>query len=202
MVAGLSWVALCAMSVGFSAAAEPDSSVRPSLRDEVRAAMRDTLPSQGAIDDAEARRLLTLFEQLTVDDTLGEKERGRLLDSLRRRLVTAAEQAHARAERAKESDNEVATVALPPDAPPILAQQQPVAAAPAAPAPAAPPGAPPDSGDDLARLIVATIAPESWEQNGGNGSIYYYRQWQCLVVRQTDGVHQRLGRLAAALRQP
>lgn len=197
MVAGLFWVALCAVSVGFSAGTEPVS--KPSLRDEIRAAMRDTLPSQGAIDDDEARRLLALFEQLTVDDTLGEKDRGRLLDSLRRRLVTAAEQAHARAERGEQADTEVTTVALPPDAPPILAQQQPVAPP---PAPAAPPNVPQDSGDDLARLIVATIAPESWEQNGGNGSIYYYQQWQCLVVRQTDGVHQRLGRLAVALRQP
>lgn len=200
MVAGLTWVALCAVSVGFSAGAETES--KPSLRDEIRVAMRDTLPSQGAIDDAEARRLLALFEQLTVDDTLGEKERGRLLESLRRRLVTAAEQAHARAERAEQSENEVTTVAIPPDAPPILAQQQQQQPVAPPPAPSAPPGAPQDSGDDLARLIVATIAPESWEQNGGNGSIYYYRQWQCLVVRQTDGVHQRLGRLAAALRQP
>ncbi len=121
MVAGLTWVALCTVSVGFSAGAEIAS--QPTLRDEIRVAMRDTLPSQGAIDDAEARRLLALFEQLTVDDTLGEKERGRLLDSLRRRLVTAAEQAHARAERGEPAVAEVATVALPPDAPPILAQR-------------------------------------------------------------------------------
>ncbi|HUG94499.1 MAG TPA: hypothetical protein VML55_27020 [Planctomycetaceae bacterium] len=45
----------------------------------------------------------------------------------------------------------------------------------------------------LIELIQNTIAPESWEVNGGLGSIRYYPMFQALVVRQTGEVHHQLG---------
>ena len=45
----------------------------------------------------------------------------------------------------------------------------------------------------LIELIQSTIAPESWQVNGGQGSIRYYSLYHALVVRQTAEVHHQLG---------
>lgn len=45
----------------------------------------------------------------------------------------------------------------------------------------------------LIELIQNTIAPESWEVNGGRGSIRYYSLYHALLVRQTADVHHQLG---------
>lgn len=45
----------------------------------------------------------------------------------------------------------------------------------------------------LIELIQNTIAPESWQVNGGQGSIRYYSLYHALVVRQTAEVHHQLG---------
>lgn len=37
----------------------------------------------------------------------------------------------------------------------------------------------------LVDLIRTTIAPKTWDVNGGKGTIYYYQPVQALVVRQT-----------------
>lgn len=51
---------------------------------------------------------------------------------------------------------------------------------------------PDDNGEDLAEVIQTTIAPSTWERNGGYGSIYYWRPGRALVIRQTDEVHGQL----------
>lgn len=53
----------------------------------------------------------------------------------------------------------------------------------------------------LIDLIQTTIAPESWDVNGGRGSIGYYSPLQALVVRQTGEVHHELGGLLEQLRR-
>jgi hypothetical protein len=58
-----------------------------------------------------------------------------------------------------------------------------------------------DDGWDLVELIRATIAPETWDVNGGRGSMYYYRPQQLLVVRQTGEVHHQLGGVLGQLRR-
>lgn len=196
MVSCLAWVGVCAVSS--AVLADPSAVKNPSLQTEIRAAMRATLPSQGPIDDGEARRLLSLYQRLQADRQLPEDERQQLAGALQRRLVRAAEQIHRRVERQSRLPG---SVKLAREQDVILAQQQ---QPPPPPAPQAVPLAnnPPDAGDELARLIVETIAPQSWDVNGGNGSIYYYRQWQCLVVRQTDDIHRRVGRLVVDLRRP
>jgi hypothetical protein len=53
----------------------------------------------------------------------------------------------------------------------------------------------------LIDLIQNTIAPESWEINGGRGSIRYYDLYQALVVRQTGEVHHQLNAGLGQLRK-
>jgi hypothetical protein len=51
----------------------------------------------------------------------------------------------------------------------------------------------------LIELIVNTIAPDSWRQNGGQGSISFYPYNPALVVRQTSETHEQVGELLRAL---
>jgi hypothetical protein len=51
------------------------------------------------------------------------------------------------------------------------------------------PPPPADHGEDLAELIRQTIAPETWDVNGGNGVIVYFPSRRVLVVRQQAEVH-------------
>jgi hypothetical protein len=62
-------------------------------------------------------------------------------------------------------------------------------------------GGPQDDGQALVELIQATIAPQSWDVNGGAGTIQYWPAWHVLVVRQTDDVHERIGGAVHALRK-
>jgi hypothetical protein len=105
---------------------------------------------------------------------------------------------------------------LPP-APPPLAQVRPNAAgagpnaAPARANPLAGPaaGVQPGGGWDamtaqnaqqLIDLIQATIAPASWDVNGGPGTIMYFAPRQVLVVRQGGDVHEQVGAAIRGLR--
>lgn len=47
---------------------------------------------------------------------------------------------------------------------------------------------------ELVELIQNTIAPETWDVNGGNGSIRYFSLLKVLVVRQTGEVHHQIGK--------
>jgi hypothetical protein len=59
---------------------------------------------------------------------------------------------------------------------------------------------PADFGPDLVALIERTINPNFWDVVGGPGSIVYYQPLQCLVVRATAEVHEKIGGLAGDLR--
>jgi hypothetical protein len=52
----------------------------------------------------------------------------------------------------------------------------------------------------LIDLIQATIAPTSWDVNGGLGTIMYFAPKQVLVVRQTGDVHEQVGGAIRGLR--
>lgn len=54
--------------------------------------------------------------------------------------------------------------------------------------------------DELIDLITTTIAPETWEVHGGNGSIFYYSNLRVLVIRQTEEVHEKIGGINRGLR--
>ncbi len=58
-----------------------------------------------------------------------------------------------------------------------------------------------DYGQHLVDLIQKTIAPSTWDVNGGLGSIYYWRPGRALVVRQTGEVHDNMGGVLDQLRR-
>ena len=58
----------------------------------------------------------------------------------------------------------------------------------------------PDYGPHLVALIQRTIAPESWNVNGGPGVIVYYPPLRVLVVRATSQVHGQIRDLNGKLR--
>ena len=58
-----------------------------------------------------------------------------------------------------------------------------------------------DHGQELVELIQQTIAPHTWDVNGGNGSIYYWRPGRAMVVRQQGEVHEHIGDVLDQLRR-
>ncbi len=46
---------------------------------------------------------------------------------------------------------------------------------------------------ELIDLITNTVAPESWDVNGGNGRIMFYSPLNVLVIRATGEVHEQVG---------
>lgn len=58
-----------------------------------------------------------------------------------------------------------------------------------------------DYGQQLVDLIQKTIAPSTWDVNGGLGVIYYWRPGRALVVRQTGEVHDQMGDALDQLRR-
>jgi len=91
----------------------------------------------------------------------------------------------------------------------LLAQQLPAPAKPAnnaanqpaAPAPnAAASRRPTDYGPELVALIEATISPDTWNINGGPGTIVYYGPKSAIVVSAPDDVHGEVGGVLGQLR--
>lgn len=62
-------------------------------------------------------------------------------------------------------------------------------------------GAPNAQADELTRLIETTVAPETWDVNGGRGTIRFWSQSPALVIRQTGEVHPQIGETLNALRK-
>lgn len=54
----------------------------------------------------------------------------------------------------------------------------------------------------LMSTLRDSVAPASWEEKGGPGSMRYFAQGMSLVVRQTPEIHARIEALLAELRRP
>ena len=54
---------------------------------------------------------------------------------------------------------------------------------------------------ELIRLIVNTIKPESWDVNGGRGTIDYFPLGMALTVNQTPDIQEQVAELLAVLRR-
>ncbi|MGA2034014.1 MAG: hypothetical protein ABSG68_17340 [Thermoguttaceae bacterium] len=52
-----------------------------------------------------------------------------------------------------------------------------------------------DNGQQLVDLIQTTIAPQTWDVNGGPGSIFYWQQQHAIVVRASEDVHEEISGL-------
>src|SRR5690606_26034512 len=57
-----------------------------------------------------------------------------------------------------------------------------------------------DHGEELVDLITRTIFADSWQVNGGQNTIVYYRPLMCLVVTAAGDVHRDVDGLLNALR--
>ncbi len=156
--------------------------------------------------------LVRVFRLLEQDGRLKSAERADLRFKVRSRLLALGDQivSDVRRERARQRRHDAAVK---------RGWREPVEAPPAtAPAVAASPGAgrPSDyaaatdsqgrtgglgeaEGEALVELIRSTIAPNTWDTAGGPGTIVYYKQWQALVVRQTQEVHWLIGGMRGAL---
>jgi hypothetical protein len=53
----------------------------------------------------------------------------------------------------------------------------------------------------LMRVLANTIEPQSWKEMGGEGSMEYFPEGGCLVIRQTPEVHQQVRDLLDTLRR-
>ena len=153
----------------------PQPTLSPDFwRDEyqrtmVATAERAKLPSATAV-----LRLVSLYEQLEDVAALPRAERNRMRHALEGRLVRQLEllvREHRRHNRAQPSKSE----------------RQPVGGGGAVDA------------QQLIDLIVNTITPDSWRQNGGQGSITYYANNPALIIRQTGETHEQVNELLRAL---
>ncbi|MDO4585158.1 MAG: hypothetical protein Q4D62_13770 [Planctomycetia bacterium] len=56
-------------------------------------------------------------------------------------------------------------------------------------------------GEQLVEVIQKTIRPDSWEENGGHGTIYYWNNHRVLIIRQTQQIHGEVGGVLRQLRR-
>lgn len=202
----------------------------PRTGRELMAACRAALqrwarPSDDQAQQA-ARELLGLYRELQQDTELAVSQREGLRLVLRRRLLALAQQIE-RQTAARRKEAAQAAGQAQAEAPPTLrAAQQGGVLAQRGAWPGMMPGAmgpgmmrrgmmapgmmgplggaanqPPDAGEQLVELIRQTVAPESWVENGGSGSMYYWWPGRALIVRQTDEVHEQIADLLRQLQR-
>jgi hypothetical protein len=213
-------VLIAVSSSSFSAAisAEKSNKSPSALRALVHKALRESARSTDR--EASARRLMETYRTLADDTSLVKEDRLQMQQIVRSRLAKLAdeirklpaarntEEKHAAANDELESFLDALVkksikpaAALPPA---VLAQQRGnmnpamLGRIPSRNAPQA--AAPTDYGQDLVELIEATIAPGSWDSQGGPGTIRYFSPLRVIVVRQTGEVHEQLGDLLPQLR--
>jgi hypothetical protein len=187
------------------------------LRDAVRAALRRWARASGKEAGLAAREFLVLYEELGADDQLSGRQRDELLTKVRGRLLkladeiskrVAIEKRLAKQRRPESVDAAVDGVVLAQFG--GMAQPRGMAVpgfAGLGPRVGMLGGGPfggagqfgNDYGPELVDLIQQTIAPQSWDVNGGLGSIYYWRPGRALVIRQTGNVHDQIGGLLQQL---
>lgn len=120
-------------------------------------------------------KLVDLYVAVSNTDDLPRVERSRMKRSLERRLVKYLEKL-VRAERQRiDTHQRNAGHSLP--------------------------GGGASEAQQLIELIVNTISPDSWRQNGGQGSISFYPHNPALVIRQTAETHEQVAELLQALRR-
>ena len=171
LACGCALLAVAALGSGTPSAGEPPAIAAWSA--EVDAATRPSKPLASAAARAEAiHRLVDLHDRLVADPRFATSHELRIL---RGRVAARLAQHHARLRRDL----------------------------PAAPCPSATPSAGGAAADprQLVDLIQATVRPESWEANGGTGTIRYFDNGHGLVVSAPEDVHEELDNLLRQLRR-
>lgn len=197
------------------------------LRHAVRAALRRQATATGAEQEQALRELAAVFCDIVASESLPPGEQHKLRTLVRGRLLRASqalERQLARAESSADRGERVSpdrAAAERAGRPRVLAQVQ--GNPPGRRAAGAQPRRTGRAGGfgpagqvigaagtlqaqtannarQLIELIETTIAPASWQTNGGLGTIHYFAPAQVLVIRQTDGVHGRVGQAIRGLR--
>ena len=180
------------------------------LSDAVQAALRRWVRPSDAVADQAAREFLVLYNELGQDRSLGSAVRESLRVKVRGRLAQLADQISKRVAREKRETKPESrpTLSVPPGQD-HLAQMGGfgggLAGAAAGGSSAAGTGvrawggSPADNGEQLVDLIRRTIAPSTWDVNGGPGTMYYWRPGRALVIRQTSEVHEDIADLLGQL---
>ena len=173
-------------------AAELRKAQDAAIRQSYRASVSDSVPE-----------LIKVFRLLEQDKHLNNTERAQLRFKTRSRLLSLGDKivSDARRDRARQRQEEAAAKRHDPLAAPSPGSGRPsdyVSTAAVNPQATAG-GLGEAEGEALVELIRSTIVPESWDTAGGPGTIVYYKQWQALVIRQTEEVHWLIGGLRGAL---
>lgn len=141
-------------------------------RDEYRALLAATTERVHSQPEAVVPRLVSMYVQIEDVEALPRYERTRMRRTLEGRMVKQLEVLVR--ERVKQ-DRAARRNSLAGGSAAAIGAQQ------------------------LINVIVTTIAPDSWQQNGGNGTITFYPINPALVVRQTGEVHEQVSALLQAL---
>jgi hypothetical protein len=199
----------------------PSERFRKRSGRELLAAVRETLARLARPKDeqleAAVEELLFVYQELQEDDAMARSHREYYKGKAEVRLQQLSDQLKKRISRNKRLSRRAVPDRIRVDEAGDENLGQRAAGGPAAPrarggAPPAPPlvgrgragprGRLPndDYGQQLVDLIQRTIAPSSWDVNGGLGTIYYWRPGRALVVRQTGAVHDEMGDVLGQLR--
>jgi hypothetical protein len=179
-------------------------------------ATRKTLRRWAAVDrshaEPAAREFIALFNELRQDRSMASSTRRELGGQVRSRLARLADMITKKNVGNAQQDSPP-TLGKAADGPTVLSQMGGGGNArqgvgnPNRPGPANASGGnsgsgfPRDAGEELVDLIRKTIAPSSWDVNGGPGTIQYWRPGHALVVRASDDVHEQIGGVVGQLRQ-
>jgi len=177
----------------------------PKLREAVRAALSRWARPSDAEADAAAREFLGLYKELQADDQLSRSQREYFVQKVRFRLTRLSDQITRRVAREKrlaksrrangtsEPGDQGTGGGTPEDYLPTTGAGNPAFGGGAIGIP--------DYGPQLVELIQTTIRPDTWDINGGPGSIYYWYPGRALVIRQMGDVHEQVGGVLGQLRR-
>jgi hypothetical protein len=165
-------------------ASQPDRVAAPrsaaKLRQAIRATLKRTAPSAHAEPQQAGRDLLSLYVELRDDSQMARADRERYLRVLRSRLQKVSRSISA---SVREQPRPYEDLDDPE------AEHSGLGGA-----------AVRDDGRQLVELIQQTIAPSSWDVNGGPGTVMYYPPLRVLVIRQTGETHGVIGDVLGGLR--
>ena len=196
-------------------AGTPNVNLRKRTGRELLAAVRETLARLARPEDEQleafVEELLFVRQELQEDDAMAGSQREYYRTKVESRLQQLSIQLKKRIARNKRlaKSKPPARIRGPEEKPEVL-EQRVAGAVPPGPqrvgngGPAGGRGRQQpndDYGQHLVDLIQKTVAPSTWDVNGGLGTIYYWRPGRALVVRQTGEVHDNMGGVLDQLRR-
>jgi hypothetical protein len=195
-------------------AGAPSAKLRKRTGRELLAAVRETLARLARPKDEQleafVEELLFVRQELRTDDAMAGSQREYYTAKVESRLEQMSIQLKKRIARNKRlgKPKRPERIRGPEGAAENLGQRAAGVAPPVPPLMGNGPAGPrvgrqpnDDYGQHLVDLIQKTIAPSTWDVNGGLGTIYYWRPGRALVVRQTGEVHDNMGGVLDQLRR-